>query len=290
MRLQRRRLLGGLAIVGALPRQLLAQASNGRVGLVVSQSRQPGGGAVAGAAADARLMEQTLQGAGFSVVRLNDPNPAALRAALAQLSERLRASPGLAVLHYSGAGFARPAVGSQAEFWMWCGGGAALPSDSKAAFAQAVPLRDVWRAVDLGADRALVVTVDSAYTWPFGPAPAGRLRWPDAPRHAAVLYSDAPGAARGESAEGHQGRFTQALARQVLPGVTIDLVQRKTMLEVMGASGGKQSMYSTMDFEVGAMHIAAAGTVVAAPLAAQPAPPPVLRDDPKGRGRSARVM
>ena len=55
--MQRRAWLGWVAATGAIPLATQAQGGDGRVALVVGQSRLPGGGAVASAAADARLIE-----------------------------------------------------------------------------------------------------------------------------------------------------------------------------------------------------------------------------------------
>ena len=59
--MQRRAWLGWVAATGAIPLATQAQGGDGRVALVVGQSRLPGGGAVASAAADARLIEQELK-------------------------------------------------------------------------------------------------------------------------------------------------------------------------------------------------------------------------------------
>lgn len=289
--MQRRTWLGWLAAAGVLPLATLAQSGGSRVALVVGQSRLPGGGAVASATADARLMEQALQQAGFSVERLDDPDVGALRSALAQLGTRLRASPGLGLLHYIGVGFAQPEPGGYAEFWMWCAAAHASMPGAKAAMAHAVPLRDVWQLVDPGVDRALVVTVDSAFNWPFGAVPAGRLRWPDAPRYGALWFGDSPGAANGDLVGGEHGRLTRALARHVQPGRTVDQVRRAVAQEVQQASGGKQLTVSNMDWEVSQMLLAGAGMPTAGPPALVPTAPTAPRgDDPKARGRSARIQ
>ena len=292
MNIQRRTRLGWLAAAGALPLAAPAQGGGGRVALVVGQSRLPGGGAVARATADARLMEQALQRAGFSVERLDDPDVGALRAALAQLGARLRASPELGLLHYIGAGFAQPEPGGYAEYWMWCAAAHASMPGAKSAMAHAIPLRDVWPLVDPGAGRALVVTVDGAFNWPFGAVPAGGLRWPDAPRYGALWFGDRPGAAGGDQTDGQQGLFTHALARHVQPGRTVEQVRHAVALDVQQASGGKQFAVSNMDWEVSQMLLAGAGVPTAAPPPAQaPIAPTAPRgDDPKARGRSARIQ
>ena len=59
--MQRRAWLGWVAATGAIPLATQAQGGDGRVALVVGQSRLLGGGAVASAAADARLIEQALK-------------------------------------------------------------------------------------------------------------------------------------------------------------------------------------------------------------------------------------
>lgn len=287
--MQRRAWIGWLAAAGALPLAAPAQSGSGRVALVVGQSRLPGGGVVASAAANARLMEQALQQAGFSVVRLDDPDVGALRAGLAQLGARLRASPGLGLLYYSGAGFGQPMAGGNAEFWMWCAAAHSRQPDAKVAMSNAVPLREVWQLVDPGVGRALVVTADSGFNWPFGPVPSGGLRWPDAPRFGAVFFSDSPGAAGGEPADGQHGRFTQALARHLQAGLTVDQVQRAVSLAVRQASGGRQFITSNIDSDVADMQLAITGDLAPSPTMT-PAPNAQRGDDPKARGRSARMQ
>lgn len=288
--MQRRSLLGWLTAAGALPQAVLAQDGGGRVALVVGQSRLPGGGNLPSAPPDAELMEQALQRVGFSVARLDDPDAAALRIALAQLGERLRRAPGLAMLHYSGAGFAQPLPGGWADFWMWCAVGQATPSDAKAAMAQSVSLAEVWRAVNPDRSRALVVTVDSMYNWPFGPDAGARLKWSDPPRDTALMSGDAPGALRSASLDGQHGRFTQELARHVQQRLTVEQLRLAVLQSVLRASGGRQFVTSTMDADVETSALFAEGASGARTAVDRPTPPASVGDDPKGRGRSARVF
>lgn len=193
-------------------------------------------------AADARLIAQTLQAAGFTVTLALDADQAAMKRAIAGFGRDLRAagSDAVGVFYYAGHGV--QAMGANYL----------IPVDAAitdAADLDLVAVEASWVIRQMASARArtAIAIFDACRDNPFaevGLSVAGLARM-DAPAGSFIAYATAPGEAAYDGA-GSNSPFTRALAREALvPGESLEEVFRRVRVDVLQATGGRQTPWTS---------------------------------------------
>jgi hypothetical protein len=224
----------------ALPVPAAAEGVRARLALVVGVGSAGGRDVLESARPDARAVAEALKAAGFEVLLREDPDTAALRAALADFRARLRPDA-VGLIYYTG-----PAA--QVD-----GRNLLLPSDvapadtmagsAVAALLRAVglPLQEAVSALQGAADAPRALVVDAAYRHPvlqrLAPPGLAPLRLPPGTMG---LLGHAPNALQDVMASAPPTRFAKVVVEAITtPRISVPEALRAVRLAVQDGSGGR---------------------------------------------------
>lgn len=213
-----------------------------RSALVIGNSAYAEAAPLKNAAADARLMADTLRALDFSVTLVVDADQTTMKRAIAEFGRALRASGSDAVSLFYYAGHA---VQSDGINYL-------LPVEARiddAADLDLVAVEAAWpvRQMASARNRTSIVILDACRDNPFaaqGLRGTGLARM-DAPTGSFIAYSTAPGSTAFDGT-GENSVFTAALAKHALTlAQPIEEVFRQVRLEVLTATGGLQTPWES---------------------------------------------
>ena len=271
-----------LAVVLLCP--VAPAAAQSRVALVIGNSAYQNAPVLNTTAADAALIADTLQDAGFDVVQANDVTAANIGDSFSTFIAKLQAAGpnAVAFIYYAG-------YGAQFD-----GDSYLVPVDAKIDNAEDVPnvslsLSDIIQALAPVPAAARIIVLDASRDGGFGsagnsPVTPG-LALVGVPDGFLIAYAAAPGAVICPCSEQNTANSAYASALATLlrqPGLDISQVLDGVRLQVNQASGGAQTpwMVSTLEVEVKLFEATAGVSQTLLPafgLAAIPVPPLVPR-------------
>ncbi len=207
--------VAALALIGTL---LFAQqaAAEPRIALIIGNANYgPDIGQLKNPVNDAQLMDRTLRGVGFQVVRYENANRRTMRQAIKDFGKRLTdAGPSaVGIFYYAGHGFQ-----SGGRNWLVPVG--AVVNTEADAEDETVRADYVLEVMDLARNQLNIVILDACRNNPFtrsfrsvqrGLAPV------QAPSNSVVAYSTAPGAVAADGA-GANSPYARALAAEISSG------------------------------------------------------------------------
>ncbi|MEI7895304.1 MAG: caspase family protein, partial [Myxococcales bacterium] len=198
---------------------------------------------------DARLMEQTLKGLDFEVIRHDNANQRTMREALVEFSDRIKG--GVALFYYAGHGVEV----DRANYMVPVGVNIRRREDVKI---QAVPVDDVLQSVRGRPSRLNVVILDACrndpFTRSFRGGSAGGLGTMDAPDGTLIAYATAPGTVAADGS-GENGTYTRALSRFMQQeGLGIEDVFKYVRAEVVRETSSQQRPWESSSMMPGAFY------------------------------------
>lgn len=217
-------------------------AAEERIALVVGNGDYASVSALPNPAADARLIAGALEAAGFDVTLALDMDQNAMKRAIAEFGRSLRAvgPDGVSLFYYAGHGV-------QAS-----GANYLIPVDAEitdAADLDLVAVEASWviRQMASARSRTAIAIFDACRDNPFaqiGLREPGLARM-DAPAGSFIAYATAPGDAAFDG-DGANSPFSAALAREALkPGAPLEEVFRQVRVDVINATGGRQTPWTS---------------------------------------------
>jgi hypothetical protein len=197
---------------------------------------------------DAHLMEQTLKGLDFEVIRHDNANQRTMREALREFSDRIKG--GVALFYYAGHGIEV----SGANYMVPVGVKITRREDVKI---EAVPVEDVLQSVRGRPSRLNVVILDACRNDPFTRSfrsGSGGLGTMDAPKGTLIAYATAPGTVAADG-NGDNGTYTQALSQAMqLQGIRIEDVFAQVREQVFRETNGLQQTWEASSMWPGAFY------------------------------------
>ncbi|WP_439815372.1 caspase family protein [Zavarzinia sp. CC-PAN008] len=242
-----------------------------RVALVIGNSTYGSLGNLPNPVNDAKLIERTLKGLGFTVTTVTDADQRAMKRAILQFGESLRMAgqDTVGLFFYAGHG-----IQVRGENYL-IPAKAQLQSEADVEV-EAVNAAWVLAQMEYAGNRVNIVVLDACRNNPL-PQRSVRssgtgLARMDAPRGSLVAYSTAPGGVAVDGAQ-NNSPYASALAREMqVPGASLEDVFRKTRISVLQATGQQQvpweSSSLTADFFFNAQTV-----VVVPPTPAVPSTP-----------------
>lgn len=239
----RRFLLESVVVIAAVLGLAGPATAEVRLALLIGNQSYGSVAPLANAAADARLMAETLAAEGFTVTLVIDANLAALNRAIAKFGGDLRSAgqDATGLFYYAGHG-----VQSFETNYL-------LPVDVLLTDAAdldlvAVPAESVLRQMASARNRQNIVILDACRNNPFVHLRDLRdngLAEMKAPTGTFLSYSTSPGAVALDG-KGANSPFTKALASLIpRPGVPIEQLFREVRVDVLAKTGGLQTPWDT---------------------------------------------
>jgi uncharacterized caspase-like protein len=210
-----------------------------RLALVVANATYAGQAVQAGVTQDADLVAQALTVAGFKVTRVQDADLAAMGQALTDHARALReAGPEATGLVY----YAGQAVQNAGQNYL-------LPVDARVAAPadlslQALDLQAVLRQLTAAQNRTSIVVLDASRSTPLSATLAAPgLAETAVPAGVFLTFAASPGTLSLDAAP---GPFAAALAAHLaMPGMALEDLFRDVRVDVLQASGGRQTPWWT---------------------------------------------
>ncbi|MBP6014388.1 MAG: caspase family protein [Alphaproteobacteria bacterium] len=218
---------------------------------------------------DARLMDSTLRGVGFQVVRLENANRKQMRQAIADFGRRLtQAGPtAVGMFYYAGHGF-------QTSGRNWLVPVGAVVNSEADAEDETVRADYVLEQMDIARNQLNIVILDACRNNPFARSFRSSQRGlapVQAPSNSVVGYATAPDDVAADGDDGNSP-YTKALAQEIgSSSDRIEIVMTNVTANVKRATANRQSPFvsSSLDRE---FRFNPQG-VAQAPSAAMPPPP-----------------
>lgn len=210
-----------------------------RLALVVGNGAYIHVSALSNPVNDATGVAEALKGLGFSVTLRTDVTQADLKAAIAGFTDAVAgAGEGtLALFYYAGHGV------------QVAGGNYLIPVDAdirtdRDVLLRAVPASELLQTLQLAGSSTNVIILDACRDNPFKSASrsiARGLARVDAPTGSLIAYATAPGQTAADG-QGVNSPYSAALMKALVkPGQTLEQVFKAVRVEVLAATGGKQT-------------------------------------------------
>ena len=224
--------------------QTVAQTGpEGRIALVIGNSRYDELGALRNPANDAKLLAGTLRRLGFDVDLVVDADQKKMKRAVKLLGEKLlRAGPSAIGLFY----FAGHGVQIAGENYL-IPAGASIAKEADVSI-EAVAANDVLKQMQYAGNAVNLIFLDACRNNPmargFRSVQPGLARV-DAPRGSFVGYSTAPGEVAIDGA-GDNSPYAIALAEELSePGISIEVAHREVRRKVLKMTGDAQTPWDS---------------------------------------------
>ncbi len=243
-----------------------------RVALVIGNSAYPDI-PLANPVNDATLMATTLRAQGFDVIEALDVGENAMKRAVKDFGNRLKAAQGeaLGLFYYAGHG-----LQVRGENFL-------IPVDAEIedegdVDIYAISANAILRTIEDAHNGLNIVILDACRNNPFARSfrtVSRGLALMEAPTGTLIAYSTAPGQVALDG-DGANSPYTEALARAIAaPGITIERVFKNARNDVLAATQGQQTPWEASSLTGEDYYLVAAAEAVAGP---QPAPPPGVDD------------
>lgn len=238
--------MSGMAVLVVLAGLLscgVAGAAQNRLALVIGNGGYSSLGPLANTLSDARLMEETLRASGFETTLATELDTASMRRTIAAFGRKLDMAGADAVGLFYFAGH-----GVQAEGRSYLMPVDAAPADVIELEIVGVEVDWVMRLFERSGTKTNIVILDACRNNPFASesrsASRGLARV-SAPTGSFIAYATAPGGV-ADDGDGANSPFTSALARAIAePGKTIEQVFKKVRVDVLEATGGRQTPWDS---------------------------------------------
>ncbi len=226
---------------------------------------------------DARLMEQSLKDAGFTVLKAENASRRDMQRLIRDFGDRLKQSGGVGLFYFAGHG-----VQVRGNNYL-IPVDADIKAEDEVAF-DSIDAQSVLEKMESAKNRMNLIVLDACRDNPFAKnsrSAAAGLATMSAPSGSLVAYSTAPGSVASDGA-GKNGLYTEQLARVLQqPGLPVEEVFKQVRAAVRRASNNQQTPWENTALEGQFYFRAPLPVVVApAPAPAPQAPPRTTGPDP----------